>query len=369
MVALQMPERQISVGAVRGAISRAKNELIPPERYEPTTHFEELVRRIYDGYQRKLRENNALDFDDLIMQTVLFLQQAPERAQALGERYRYISVDEYQDTNHAQYMLVKLLAARHHNLCVVGDDDQCLPDGTLIDTPEGKRSIEHLRTGDRVCGTGGGTVLVSGVVAHVHRSRRAGCLYRVETADGHVLRGTEHHIVPARLPLLQDKYYIYMMYRAEYGYRIGLTISSRRTRLLADEDGSSEQDHGFLVRCNQEHADQLWVLRIVESFAEARFWEEYYSLHYGIPTMVFWSAGKTGMARDQQWIRRLYAAIDSAAGARRLMADLDLHPAYPHHRPQSTRRHPTVNLTMFGDPRASQRAGTGMHRIQFYTRD
>ncbi|HWE61201.1 MAG TPA: UvrD-helicase domain-containing protein [Chloroflexota bacterium] len=124
MQALQLPERQISVGAVRGAISRAKNELIAPEQYEPTTHFEEWVRRIYDGYQRKLREHNALDFDDLIMQTVLYLQRTPERAQALGERYRYISVDEYQDTNHAQYMLVKLLAAQHHNLCVVGDDDQ-----------------------------------------------------------------------------------------------------------------------------------------------------------------------------------------------------------------------------------------------------
>ena len=123
---LSLPSQQISVGAVRAAMSRAKNELIGPERYEPTTHFEEWVRRIYDGYQRKLRENNALDFDDLIMQTAVFLQRNPERAKALGDRYRYISVDEYQDTNRAQYALVKLLAAEHHNLCVVGDDDQSI---------------------------------------------------------------------------------------------------------------------------------------------------------------------------------------------------------------------------------------------------
>jgi DNA helicase-2/ATP-dependent DNA helicase PcrA len=369
MQALQLPERQISVGAVRGAISRAKNELIGPERFEPTTHFEELVRRIYESYQRKLREHNALDFDDLIMQTVLYLQRYPERARALSERYRYISVDEYQDTNHAQYVLVNLLAAEHHNLCVVGDDDQCLPTGTLIDTPCGRRPIEQLQIGDRVCGTGGSTSLVAGTITHVHQARRLGYLYRIETLDGHIVRGTEHHIVPARLPRLQAKYYVYLMYRAEYGFRIGLTVSSRRTRLSLRGDGSYEEDHGYLVRCNQEHADKLWVLRIVDSFAEARFWEEYYSLQYGIPTMVFWSAGKTGLARDQAWIKRLYAVIDSRAAAQRLMAELGIHPAYPHHRPQSTRRRPTLNLTMFGDPRASQRAGTGMHRIQFDTRD
>ncbi|MGH2343844.1 MAG: ATP-dependent helicase, partial [Chloroflexota bacterium] len=126
MASLGISDKQASVGALRGAISRAKNELITPDRYEPTTYFEEFARRVYEAYQRKLRELNALDFDDLIMQMVLFLRQYPVRAKALSERFRYISVDEYQDTNHAQYMLVKHLAAEHHNLCVVGDDDQAI---------------------------------------------------------------------------------------------------------------------------------------------------------------------------------------------------------------------------------------------------
>jgi DNA helicase-2/ATP-dependent DNA helicase PcrA len=126
MAALKVPDKQISVGAVRGAISHAKNELITPERFEPVTYVDEFVRRIYDGYQRRLRENNALDFDDLIMQTVLFLRANEERRVAISRRYRYISVDEYQDTNHAQYTLVKLLASEHGNLCVVGDDDQSI---------------------------------------------------------------------------------------------------------------------------------------------------------------------------------------------------------------------------------------------------
>ena len=366
---LSLPSQQISIGAVRAAMSRAKNELIGPERYEPTTHFEEWVRRIYDGYQRKLRENNALDFDDLIMQTAVFLQRNPERAKALGDRYRYISVDEYQDTNRAQYALVKLLAAEHHNLCVVGDDDQCLPAGTHIDTPEGKRPIESISVGDLVCGSGGSTTPAAGVVTHIHAAPRSGVLYQVRMADGHVITGTEHHILPARLPQLVDKYYVYLMYRAEYGYRVGLTVSTRHTRRPLSGSGDVEENHGFLVRCNQEHADKLWVLQVVDTFAQARFWEEFYSLSYGIPTTVFWSAGKANLLKDQVWIKRLYQAIDSRAGATRLMADLDIHPHYPHHRPQSTRRRPTLNLTMFGDPRASQRAGTGLHRIQFDTCD
>jgi DNA helicase-2/ATP-dependent DNA helicase PcrA len=126
MASLGIGDKQASPGALHGAISKAKNELITPERYEPQTYFEEFVRRVYDGYQRKLRENNALDFDDLILQMVLFLRANPERAKALSERFRYISVDEYQDTNHAQYSLVKLLAKEHQNLCVVGDDDQAI---------------------------------------------------------------------------------------------------------------------------------------------------------------------------------------------------------------------------------------------------
>ena len=126
MASLQISDKQVSPGAVRNAISAAKNELIPSERYEPKTYIEEFVRRIYDGYQRKLRENNALDFDDLIMQTVLHLQNHDDRRKDISLRYRYISVDEYQDTNHSQYMLVRLLASEHHNLCVVGDDDQSI---------------------------------------------------------------------------------------------------------------------------------------------------------------------------------------------------------------------------------------------------
>ncbi len=124
MAAVGIPDKNFSPSAVRGGISKAKNELVTPETYEGQRYFEEVVRRVWVEYQRRLRENRALDFDDLLLEMVRHLQDHPERRQHLSNRYRYISVDEYQDTNRVQYQLVKLLASEHRNLCVVGDSDQ-----------------------------------------------------------------------------------------------------------------------------------------------------------------------------------------------------------------------------------------------------
>ncbi len=110
-------------------ISAAKNELISAEEYSMRFFHDpsdELVARVYREYQTMLRDNNAMDFDDLIMKTVELLKQEPEVLNHYQQRFKYIMVDEYQDTNTAQFELVRLLAAAHHNICVVGDDDQSI---------------------------------------------------------------------------------------------------------------------------------------------------------------------------------------------------------------------------------------------------
>lgn len=111
-----------------GSISSAKNELITPEEFEKQagSHYEQIVSDIYKDYQKKLRKNQSLDFDDLIMTTIQLFQRVPEVLESYQRKFQYIHVDEYQDTNRAQYMLVKLLAARFQNLCVVGDSDQSI---------------------------------------------------------------------------------------------------------------------------------------------------------------------------------------------------------------------------------------------------
>jgi DNA helicase-2/ATP-dependent DNA helicase PcrA len=107
-------------------ISTAKNLLLDASDYLRQTegYMAENVAEVYDLYQKRLYENNAMDFDDLIMQTVALLEVFPEVRDRYQRRFKYIHVDEYQDTNHAQYRLVNTLAAVHRNLCVVGDDDQ-----------------------------------------------------------------------------------------------------------------------------------------------------------------------------------------------------------------------------------------------------
>ena len=123
-----MDPKKFDPRAILGTISSAKNELITPEEYAKTAgdYFSQKVSDVYTEYQRRLRKNNALDFDDLIMTTITLFIRIPEVLEYYQRKFQYIHVDEYQDTNRAQYMLVKLLAQRFQNLCVVGDSDQSI---------------------------------------------------------------------------------------------------------------------------------------------------------------------------------------------------------------------------------------------------
>ncbi len=120
--------KKINPKAVLNFISGAKNELVGPEEYNrfANNYFTEKVALCYRHYQRQLQQSNALDFDDIIMKTVQLFQDFPDILAYYQDLFQYISVDEYQDTNHAQYILTNLLAARHRNLCVIGDSDQSI---------------------------------------------------------------------------------------------------------------------------------------------------------------------------------------------------------------------------------------------------
>ncbi len=114
--------------AVLGAISRAKNEMLDPAflSENAANHRERTIARLATRYQERLQRASALDFDDLLLEAVRLFQEAPQVLAKYQERWRYLHVDEYQDTNRAQYLWVRALAEKHHNLCVVGDDDQSI---------------------------------------------------------------------------------------------------------------------------------------------------------------------------------------------------------------------------------------------------
>lgn len=123
---LNLNIRNFSPKAVLYHISGAKNELIGPDEYRKmaSDYFTEIVAKVYPAYQKALKDNNALDFDDLIGKSVELFDTYPDVLDAYQERWQFIHVDEYQDTNHAQYRLITLLAEKYRNLCVVGDDWQ-----------------------------------------------------------------------------------------------------------------------------------------------------------------------------------------------------------------------------------------------------
>ena len=121
---LNLDDKKFPPNKMLNGISNAKNELLTPELYHATNYIAEITRRVYGRYQEILHANNAMDFDDLLMNVVLLLDERPDILTKYQQQYHHILVDEFQDTNTAQYGLLKRLAAGHNNIFVVGDSDQ-----------------------------------------------------------------------------------------------------------------------------------------------------------------------------------------------------------------------------------------------------
>lgn len=128
MRSIGVNEKEFAPRMIQGLISSAKNELIGPKNYADLASGKagQVAAKVYPIYQRILREASAFDFDDLIFETVKMFQKFPEVLERYQQQFRYIMIDEYQDTNGAQYQMTKLLAQKHHNICVVGDDWQSI---------------------------------------------------------------------------------------------------------------------------------------------------------------------------------------------------------------------------------------------------
>ena len=124
---LNLDDKIFTDRSVQSEISNAKNEMLTPEQYMAKANGEfrkEKIAEVYTNYQKKLKENNAIDFDDIINFTIKILTENPDILEHYSEKFKYVLVDEYQDTNKAQFTLITLLSARNGNITVVGDNDQ-----------------------------------------------------------------------------------------------------------------------------------------------------------------------------------------------------------------------------------------------------
>src|ERR671922_793962 len=145
---LGVDPKRFTPAAMHNQISDAKNKLRDAEAYRQLvgSYFEQTVADVFEVYERDLHRMNAMDFDDLLVRTVNVLELFPEVRARYAASFRHVLVDEYQDTNHAQYRLLQLVAGEHRNLAVVGDDDQCLLEGTPVTMADGStKPIEEVR--------------------------------------------------------------------------------------------------------------------------------------------------------------------------------------------------------------------------------
>lgn len=346
---LMLDEKAFPARVLASLISSAKNELITPEEYAATAQSpaQKAAAQVFPLYERSLREAAALDFDDLINRTVNLLKTQPEIRKKWQQQFRYVMIDEYQDTNAAQYALVKLLTAETQNIAVVGDDWQCFPAGTLVRTVDGDRVIETIKPGQLVQAAAGYGKTGTFAVANVRKFEFHKQLISITTASGVVLRVTPNHLMFSRWAQLTDEYLVYLMYTKDKGFRIGMTKATRF-------DGK-RYDIGLRVRANQERADKMWILKICKSHAEAQYYEALLAYTYGLPMLVFRAYANRSMKLSQAQIDQLYTAIDTRERAERLFKELDLQFDYPHFVPQATirgdRKRVVVNVVLFGDKR------------------
>lgn len=363
---LMIDEKVFPARLLSGLISSAKNEMIPPAAYAQSAAnpAQQTAAKVFPLYEQSMREASALDFDDLISRTAEMLKSQPEIRRKWQQQFSYIMIDEYQDTNAAQYQLVNMLTNERKNIAVVGDDWQCLLPGTLIETIAGPKKIEDISQGEMVRSASGYSKSGHFKVLRQKKFSYEGEVIHIRTASGKKLVCTPNHLLFTRWDKT-DSYFVYLMYARDKGFRIGVAKGSRF-------DGK-KHDIGLRVRANQERADLMWIIKVCETREEALYIEALTAYQYGIPMLVFHAYNNRGMLFSQKYIDAIYANIDTQQRAQILMKDLNLSLDYPHFVPQGTTRHGrqrvNVNMVLFGDKRVSIRSPWSGSRISVNTTD
>jgi DNA helicase-2/ATP-dependent DNA helicase PcrA len=364
MTELSIDPKRYPPRAIRAQISGAKNKLVDAAAYAQAqgSVFEETAAAVYELYEKRMLEANAMDFDDLLVRTVNVLEVSDEARERWRRTFRHVLVDEYQDTNHAQYRLLQLLTAEHGNLMVVGDEDQCLVEGTMVTMGDGsERPIETLSRGDMVLSCYGSADFRPARVTGVFRAtERRGIA--IETRSGRRLVSTpEHmHFAGYRLGTTPQMHLTYLMWKRGVGFRVGVSgVYSQRGRSAV----------GIRQRCLQEHADAVWVIAAHATDAEARAAEISLSLRYGLPMIPFVrrkSASGKNFIGNQALIDQVFSTIDTEAAGFRLLEDEGLSIQHPHHlAATSDGRRRVLRVTLC----AEKRGQTAMHRVALAGRD
>ncbi len=387
--AVGVDPKRYTPAAIHNQISAAKNRLRAASdlRESIASPFDEMLADVYELYERDLLRANAMDFDDLLFRTVNLLELFEDVRERYQLAFRHVLVDEYQDTNYAQYRMLQLLVGGgrgdplrgerlsipgHRNLAVVGDDSQCLVKGTRVTMGDGSlRAIEDVQVGELVLAAHGSGDFQPRRVMRRHEAS-AGEGVEIVTAGGRRILSTPDHThfagyVAGQSPQMN---LTYLMWKRGVGFRIGTT----RTYTT---NGAQRGRIGVATRLTQEGGDAAWVLRSRATDAEARVVEAILSARYGLPTLPF-NARPSKRARhsvvgDQGLIDEVFVSLDTDDSGLRLLDDDGLDFCFPHfsaaahtcNRLGSKRTRRRMVLTLCGD----RRGASPMHRIAMFGYD
>jgi DNA helicase II / ATP-dependent DNA helicase PcrA len=365
MKALEINEEQWPVRSVAAFINGNKDEGRRPQHLGDSGDFaQQQFVRIYTAYEAACEQAGQVDFAELLLRAFELCRDNPEIQAHYRRRFRHILVDEFQDTNTLQYNWLKVLAGDSGIVFCVGDDDQCLVQGTEIRMGDGStKPIEQVEVGESVLSCFGKNDFRPATVARTFSKPARGALVTLHTAAGRSLTSTpEHtHFAGYRLGDSEQTHFTYLMHKRGVGYRLG--VSQVYTR------GQRKPMVGFKQRCMQEHADAVWVVATHDSANDARVDEITLSLRYGIPTLPFTARkglSSNGYVHDPALIAKVFSSVDSESAACRLLKDRHLLLDEPHHVPRSRNSsRANIVVTLCGDCRGA----SPMHRISIVGND
>lgn len=343
---------------IKSQISSAKNEMVTPDKYQNLVHDEisDITYKVYKRYQETLLRNNSLDFDDLLIMPIILFNKHPEVLKSYQELFKYVFIDEYQDTNEAQYILSKMISAKYKNICVVGDDSQCLTEDTTIQTKDGNKKIKDVSKNDEVVTASGAGNTTYKKVIEVMKKNYTGDIIRVTLESGKVIQATKEHITFFKLVPEENKFYVYLMYKKELGFSIGQATGTGI--------GENETKNDIRIELNGEVADKIWIIKVCNTKEEASDYEEYYSSHYEIPKIVFDCQGRN-ISLPPKKINALFKGIPTFERAEKLMKDENLFFEYPHYTPPAVVKR-IINVSFLAGKR-DENGDVHSHQISLIT--
>lgn len=333
------PKDDLDLKDILGFIGYQKNYMRNCEDdfvEKDSNYFVDELKDFYRAYNNYQKENNKYDFDDYLLEGYKILQTTKDKYTC-----DYLLLDEAQDCNEVQMKIVDLLCPSHR-VTIVGDAQQCLLPDTKIKTNLGEKAIKDITHDDKVIvGNGRGNTTESNI-EQISIKHYEGNIYCIKTKSGKEIKCTPNHMIFAS-KLINSPYYVYLMYRPEYGFRIG------KSSFLSYNEGNSA--NGMQNRLRDEKGERLWCLKTCKDLNEALYYEGYYSFKYGIPQYVFEVKRHNTLSLTPEQVKQLYLETDSYNKGMKLLNDMDMYFEYPHCTLKGCSKNirVNVNLTMFGN--------------------